>query len=129
MGVYRFEDLHAWRLAHELHLEVVAFTSKPPASRDRDFCQQILDSSGSAPANISEGFGRFTHRDFARFVRIAVSSLEETLNHLIKAHSSKYLTDAEFERLRRLNLRALKASRRLHAYLRNSPDPPFGPAF
>jgi hypothetical protein len=54
MGAKRFEDLIAWQRANELKENVLAFIAKPPASNDRDYCDQIRKSARSAPANISE---------------------------------------------------------------------------
>src|SRR5436305_1898571 len=117
MGARRFDDLIAWRLANELKESVIAFIAKQPACRDRDSCDQIRKSASSAPANVSEGFGRYYPREFARFLRIAIGSLQETLNHLEDAHKRGYLNDAEHDRLRRLCLRTIKAANRFIAYL------------
>ena len=48
-----------------------------------------------APANIAEGFGRFSPREFARFLRIARGSLLETRNHVLKAKANGYVTDED----------------------------------
>lgn len=124
MGVRRFEDLIAWQLSRELRDEVVAFSARDPACRDRKFCDQILGSARSAPSNIAEGFARFSPREFGRFLSIAAGSLQETRNHLIEAHQRGFLPQSEFERLTRLSLRAFKAVTQLKQYLRKA-RPPF----
>jgi four helix bundle protein len=43
---------------------------------------QLLDSAGSIPANIAEGFGQGTDRAFARYLAIAAGSSEELRVHL-----------------------------------------------
>jgi four helix bundle protein len=58
MGAQHYKDLECWQLAHELKLEVFAFTGRMPAKADRDFCHDIRRSARSAPSNIAEGFGR-----------------------------------------------------------------------
>ena len=124
----RFEDLVAWQLADKLKEEVLAFTANSRASRDFRFCDQVCESARSAPRNIAEGFGRYYHREFARFLRIASASIQETKNHLLEAQKRGYLSDPEHEELRRLTLRALKATNRLIAYLRRSEAPePYQP--
>ena len=123
MGVRRFEDLIAWRLAYDLEQEIFAFTAKSPAVRDVTFCAQIQDSSRSGPRNIAEGFGRYYPREFARFLRIAAGSLNETKNHLHEARDRHYLTESDHERLVRLCLRALKATGRLTRYLLHAEPP------
>jgi len=47
---------------------------------------------GSAPANLSEGFGRYRPRDNARFVRTAIASLIETINHLGHAFKQQIIS-------------------------------------
>jgi hypothetical protein len=68
MGASHFSDLDCWRLADELKAAVYEIIATPQVMQDRDFCHDIRRSSRSAPANISEGFGRFTHREFALLV-------------------------------------------------------------
>jgi four helix bundle protein len=123
MGVRRFEDLIAWQLADQLQTGIIEFTSHPPASRDFKYCDQIRDSIRSAKRNTSEGFGRYYPKEFARFLRIAAGSLQETKNHLQDGLKHRYLTQEHHERLKRLCLRAIKANVRLIAYLRGA-DPP-----
>jgi four helix bundle protein len=101
--------------------EVYAFTATSAARSDEDFCRDIRRASRSAPANIAEGFGRETHRDFAHFLSVARASLLETENHLAHARSREYLTAADHTRLATLCKRAIVATTRLIAYLRNTP--------
>jgi four helix bundle protein len=122
MVARHYTELECWQLAHELKLEVFAFTAKLPAKADRDFCHDIRRSARSAPANIAEGFGRETHRDFANFLAIARASLMETENHLGDALECEYITHAEHKRLTILAHRALGATTGLQSYLLLTPD-------
>jgi len=119
----RFEDLVVWQLAHQLQEEVFRFTKQPPTCRDFKFCDQIQDSARSATRNIAEGFGRFYPKEFRGFLRFAAGSLHETKNHLLDARKRGYISPEEFERLRRLALRAIKANNRLINYLRTATPP------
>lgn len=56
---------------------------------------QLREAARSGPRNIAEGFARYKHPDFARFVRIAKASEVELINHLQEAHESNYLTAGE----------------------------------
>jgi four helix bundle protein len=123
MGVRRFEDLVVWRLSRDLQDAVFAFTARPPACHDAKYCDQIRESSRSAPRNVAEGFGRYAPRDFARFLTIAVASLHETKNHLRDGHDRRYLQEEHYEQLFRLTLRAIKAGNRLLRYLRTARPP------
>ncbi len=123
MGVDRFEDLIAWQLADQLKTEIFAFTSLPPASRDFKYCDQIRDSIRSVTRNTAEGFGRYYPKEFARFLRIAAGSLQETKNHLKDGLQQQYLSTEHHLRLKRLCLRAMKANVRLIGYLRHATAP------
>jgi four helix bundle protein len=123
MGVRRFEDLIVWQLSATIQREVGAILDHPQVRRDGRFCEQLRDSTRSAPANIAEGFGRYSPREFVRYLRIASGSLHETKNHLHEALDRGYIDEATHERLVRLTLRALKADWRLQAYLRHATEP------
>ena len=82
MGIRRYEDFVAWRLANELKQNVYELVARTTARDDRRFCDQITDSAASAPRNLAEGFGCYRHPEFARYTRIAKASLVETHNHL-----------------------------------------------
>jgi four helix bundle protein len=117
VGVRRYQDLIAWQLARELERRVFAFTATMPPSVDFDYCRQIRKSSSSAPRNIAEGFGRFWPAEFARFIRIARGSLEETKDHVEAAFERGYISETERAELITLGNRALGASTRLAQYL------------
>jgi four helix bundle protein len=119
----RYQELIAWQLAEQSRREIVRFTSRSTVARDRKFCEQIQASASSVSANIAEGFARFSHRDFARFLQIARSSAAETQVHLGNARDRQYLSDSECQRLWILSERALAAITSLHTYLRTHPDP------
>jgi four helix bundle protein len=117
MIVRRFEDLVCWRLARDLEQRVIAETATQPARDDFDFCRQIRRSASSAPRNIAERFGRFLPGDFAKFVRTARGSLEETKDHLDAGRERGYFTSEEHLEMRRIARRALGASTNLAVYL------------
>ena len=117
MVVRKFEDFVAWQLARELERRVYVITEAGPASRDVEFCRQIRKSSSSAPRNIAEGFGRYLPGDFARFVRNAVGSLNETRDHLDAGLERGYLPTDIHAELTLLARRATGTSVNLAKYL------------
>ena len=121
-GFRRYEDIDAWRLSVELRDRIFAWTRSGPVSRDRALCEQIRDSSRSAPRNLAEGFGRFRPREFANYARIARASLMETQNHLQDARSQGYIDEALVTDLLRLAQRALGATTNLIRYLDSCRD-------
>src|SRR6266446_1847575 len=124
MGVSHFSDLACWSLANEVKAAVYEIIATPSVAQDRDFCNDIRRSSRSGPANISEGFGRFTHREFAHFLSIARASLVETENHLRHLRDIGKLPAEQWSRLTDLTQRAQKATSRLRTYLLKTPDRP-----
>ena len=52
---------------------------------------QFRRAAVSIPANIAEGFRKYSEADKARFLNISEGSLEECRYYLILAHDLKYL--------------------------------------
>ena len=95
MGVRKPEDLLAWQLCMELGTYVAEMVSKGPVSRDFKFCDQVRESSSAPAPHIAEGFGRWGAKEFARYLRMAVSSLMETQTHLEYGRVRNYFTPQE----------------------------------
>ncbi|HZR25484.1 MAG TPA: four helix bundle protein [Vicinamibacterales bacterium] len=123
MIVRTFEDLDAWRLSDDLKNGVYAILATTPAKRDGKFCDQIKASASSAPANIAEGFGYYDHPQFAKHVRIAIGSLDETKNHLGDGIDRQFWTLAQIEPLLTLHRRARGACTGLLRHLTSSRAP------
>ena len=123
MVVRRYTDLVAWQLANQLKQGVYALIESTPAKHDRRFCDQLKDSARSAPSNLAEGFGHYRHPDFARYSRIARSSLIETHNHLGDGVDLKYWSPSDAARLQKLADRATGATTRLIRYLESTNAP------
>jgi four helix bundle protein len=77
-----YRNLAVWRFAHELALDVRRLTLGMPRTGNTELIDQIRSSSQSIPANIAEGCGRQTNRDFAKFLQIAIGSSTELEYHL-----------------------------------------------
>jgi len=122
--ILHHEDLEAWQLAAELKRRVLQILERPSVARHFKFCDQIRESSRSGPANLAEEFWRYRPRENARFVRIALGSLGETVNHLHDGFTEKYIEEEEYRELDALARRALKTAIAWHNYLENCPDKP-----
>ena len=113
----KYEDLICWQVAANLRDRILKLTEDGPAARAKDFRDDIRRSARSAPSNLSEGFGAFYPREFARLARIARRSLTETRNHLQDAREQKYFPEKEIRELIHLTFRAQKATTGLIKYL------------
>ena len=92
-----FEELEAWKECRKLRQMISALIKSFPEYEKYRLTDQILRSSKSSCANISEGHGRFHYQENIQFCRIARGSLSETHNHLTDALDEKYITNEKFE--------------------------------
>ncbi|MCD6422533.1 MAG: four helix bundle protein [Elusimicrobia bacterium] len=94
-----FKELKVWQKAHQLVLEIYKITRSFPKEERFGLVIQIRRSVSSIPTNIVEGFKRKSKKDFAYFLNIAESSLEETKYHLLLAHDLKYISNTVYNKL------------------------------
>ncbi len=80
-----FRKLVVWQKAHQLTLDLYRHTAKFPSDERYGLTSQIRRSAVSICANLAEGCGRHTRREFARFACIAVGSASELEYHLLLA--------------------------------------------
>ncbi len=83
MGAKTFEELRAWQCAAELSDRVVAVCATQPLQHDFKFRDQLRNAAESAPRLIAEGFGRWGHREFARYLVMAKAEVMEVMNDLL----------------------------------------------
>ena len=120
-GIWKFEDLLAWKLAAQLQSFADRMCTKERLNRDFKFRDQLTDAAASAPRNLAEGFGRFHHPEFAQFARIARASEHEVMNHLRHAHAMAYITQAELDEGLHAARKAVKVVNGLIRYLEATP--------
>ena len=90
MAIRRFEQLDAWRYAHELVLSVYRASRLLPTDERYGLVQQLRRAAVSVPANISEGFRRRSAKDKLHFYNISESSLEELRYYVILCRDLEY---------------------------------------
>ena len=100
MGTFnRFEDIQAWKKARVLTVLIYRLCEDGKFAKDFELRGQIRRSATSVMANIAEGQGRRTDKDFANFLNIALGSVAETKSHLYLALDLGYLSDSNFNDL------------------------------
>ena len=92
-----FKDLKVWQKAHQLVLDIYGATKELPAEEKYGLSAQLRRSAASMPTNIVEGFKRKSKKDFAHFLNMADTSLEETKYHLLLAKDLGYLPMGVFQ--------------------------------
>src|SRR5512144_3250009 len=78
-----FRGLLVWQLAMDLAESSYFLTRELPREELFGLTSQIRRAVFSIPANIAEGTGRGTRRDFVNFLRIAQGSLRELETYLL----------------------------------------------
>jgi four helix bundle protein len=93
-----FRELTVWQKSHELFLKIANDVELFPKNRvGWIISDQILRSSSSISANISEGFGRRSSADYTHFLAISRGSTTETQNWLMKCRDLGYMTEGIFD--------------------------------
>lgn len=72
-----YKDLMVWEKAHALVLFVYKVTKDFPIEERYNLTSQIRRAGTSIPTNIAEGCGKFTQRDFAKYLQDAQGSSQE----------------------------------------------------
>ena len=125
MCAKRVEDLIIWQLADQLKADVYELTETGPAAKDWKFRDQLRDAAGSVTRNMSEGFGRYRHKQFAVYLRYSRGSLFETTDCLRDGVTRKYWASSTIQALLILAKRATKGTTKFIRYLETNPDEPY----
>ena len=80
-----FQDLIVWQKAHVFVLGVYETSRSFPKEEMYGLTSQFRRAAVSIPANIAEGFRKYSEADKARFLNISEGSLEEYRYYLILA--------------------------------------------
>jgi four helix bundle protein len=88
-------ELVVWQKSMDMVVQVYRLTSLFPRDEMYRLTSQVTRAAVSVPANIAEGNGRATRRDYAHFLAIAKGSLNETETFLLLAMRLGYLREQE----------------------------------
>jgi four helix bundle protein len=89
-----YERFEAWKLAHELALEVYRISDRWPATERYQLTSQVRRAALSVPTNIAEGAAKKGVREFGRYLDIARGSLSE-LSYLLRFSKDRGVLDLE----------------------------------
>ncbi len=95
----RFEDIQAWQKARILTKGIYLISGDNNFGKDFDLRRQIRRSCVSIMANIAEGQGRRTDKDFANFLNMSMGSVAETKSHKYLALDLGYLSQPQFDEI------------------------------
>jgi len=91
-----FKDLLIWQEAHQLTLKIYESSKAFPKEETFGITSQLRRAAVSIPCNIAEGCGRYTSKDFANFLQIALGSTNETDYLTLLAKDLKYLSEDQY---------------------------------
>jgi four helix bundle protein len=92
------ETLAVWQKSLDYAVDVCRdVVSQFPSEEKWALASQLRRSVQSIPANIAEGYGRFSYQETIRFCYIARGSMSETKTQLILAHRLGYIGDEAFQ--------------------------------
>lgn len=94
---YRFENLDVWKLARQFVNLIYTKTKSFPNDELFGLTSQLRRAAISILLNITEGSDRKSDIEFIRFLRIAYTSMEETLAAGYVGVDQGYLTKEEFQ--------------------------------
>jgi len=99
MGYQSFKELRVWQEAKDLAIKIYELTGKGMLSKDYGLKDQMQRAAVSISCNIAEGYERYSHKDFLRFLMIAKGSLSELRTLIEIAYEIGYLNESEIEKL------------------------------
>ncbi len=119
-SIQRFEDIEAWQQAQGLVYKIYAICNAGPLAKDYGLKDQLRRAAVSIMANIAEGYGRRSPKEFAYFLDIARSSAFEVQSLLYVVRDVHGLPEQTFVALYQSTdkIQALIAG--LTAYLRST---------
>src|SRR5687767_2086053 len=86
-GMGDFKKLQVWRKAHALAITVHRITTSMRGPGTAVLRNQMIRAAFSIPANIVEGHGQETPRNFARFLGYSLNSGAELEQHLLTSRA------------------------------------------
>ena len=95
--VQSYRDLRVWQRAMDLVEECYRLTHHFPQNEMYGLTSQVRRAAVSIPANIAEGHGRSSLREYLHHLSIAHGSLMEVETHLQIAHRLHYLEEKQIQ--------------------------------
>ncbi len=96
---FRFLRLEVWQEGRKLYRQVSRLVRRFPPEELYGLTSQMRRSARSVCANVAEGSGRNSDKDFAQFVEIAYGSAMEIASDGFLALDEGYLPEADVEML------------------------------
>lgn len=97
--MHNFKELKIWQISRKLVKDIYEITVTFPTSEKYGLISQLRRCVVSIPANIAEGSGRNTDKDFSHFLNISLGSAYELETLLILSCDVGLITQDQLERI------------------------------
>ena len=94
--MHNFRKLDIWIDGVEMADKIYSLTEDFPRQEMYGLSSQMQRAAVSVPSNISEGSGKGSNREFARFLSISLGSLFELQTQIEIAYRRAYLTTENY---------------------------------
>lgn len=99
-NLFNFQDLLVWQKSIDFAQKVILLIDELDTPRKHyRLIEQLESAVTSIPMNIAEGKGRFSVKEFIRFLYIARGSLFETITLIILFEKLKWISENKFAEL------------------------------
>jgi four helix bundle protein len=115
-----FEEIKSWQKAREICKSIGLLIDEGRFNKNFRLIGQIEGSSGSIMDNIAEGFERGSRAEFIVFLGYSKGSCGELRSQLIRALDRNYLTNIEFENIKKELLNISGLLQNMISYLQKS---------
>jgi len=93
------ERLDVWKKSIDFVVDVYQVTETFPKDERFGLTSQLRRAAVSIPANLAEGAGRKSGKEFAHFLSNSQGSASEVETELLISHRLRYLPDGDYKRL------------------------------
>lgn len=90
-----YKELKVWEKAHQLTIRIYHITKVFPKEELYSLTNQLRRCASGIPANIAEGCGKNSQKEFGNFLNIALGSANEAEYFLLLSRDLEYLKKEE----------------------------------
>jgi four helix bundle protein len=97
--IVSYKDLEVWKKGVRFTIEIYRITSEFPSREQFGLTNQLRRAASSIPANIAEGYGRESTKNYIQFLKTARGSLNEVETFLYIGFELEYLNKQTLDNL------------------------------